>query len=180
MEVEMVHEVVELPEEKQIQVPMITMVHETLEVPQTEYVDYHMRDFVLKFVEVPQVEFVDHHMRVFVLKFMEVPQAEFVDTVVEEPIQQQVQVPMVTMLRKAVEVLHIEYGDNHNHIPEKPVVDQELVEVPQFELVDGFVEVPIQEQLQVPMVASSDTHSVITKMRGYSSSMYFEAVRCGK
>eukprot|EP00969_Alexandrium_andersonii_P110317 4868027-Alexandrium_andersonii.AAC.1 len=86
------------------------------------------------------------------------------DEIVGVPVLQQVQVHMIINVQNPVEVPQIEYD---NHLMCVPV--QMFVHAPQGELVDKFVEVPIREQLQV-----------ITKMRGLSSSLNFEAVRCGK
>jgi hypothetical protein len=82
-----------------------------------------------------------------------------VDKYVEVPVQKQVQVPMVSVVQKLVDVPQVEFVDNHVHIPIQkhrhvPTITkvQKPVEITVIETIEKIVDVPVVKQIEVPQI----------------------------
>jgi hypothetical protein len=145
-QVEIVDKVVEVPVQKQVQVPMITKMQRAVDVPQIQFVD--------KVIEVPTQKQVQVPMITTVQKVVEVPQIEIVDKHVHIPVQKQRHVPVVQRVPKHVEVTVIETVEK---IVDVPVVKQ--VEVPQIQTIEKIVEVPyiqtVEKIVEIPTIGDT-------------------------
>ena len=93
-------EVVHIPVERHVHVPMVQKVQREVQIPQVQYEDQVVEVPIQKQVRVPMVQTVQ--------KSVDIPQVQYVDKVVHIPIQKQVQIPMVETVEKTVEVPQVE------------------------------------------------------------------------
>ena len=122
-------QIVQVPVQKQVQVPVVQKVQKTVKVPQIQYEDEIVQVPVTKQVQVPMVQKVQ--------KTVEVPQVQYEDQIIQVPVAKHVHVPMVQKVQKTIEVPQVQYEDQ---IVDVPV--QKQVHVPMVQKVQKTVEVP--------------------------------------
>ena len=92
-------EIVDVPVQKQRQVPMMQKVQKFVHVPQVQHIDKIVDVPVQKQRQVPEIQIVQ--------KVAEVPQVQFIDKVVDVPVVKNVEVPF-QQVQKMVKVHVIE------------------------------------------------------------------------
>eukprot|EP00438_Fugacium_kawagutii_P011354 Skav212532 [mRNA] locus=scaffold1851:72242:73694:+ [translate_table: standard] len=99
-------EVVEVPVQKQVHVPMVETVQKQVEVPQARVFSHGESSFILGW---------------FILSALgwtaPLHQVQYEDQVVHVPVQKHVHVPMVQTVQKQIEVPQIEYEDQIVEVP---------------------------------------------------------------
>ena len=142
-----------------VQVPCFQTVQKIVDVPQIEYEEQIVEVPVQKHVRVPMIQKVQ--------KMVEVPQIEVEEKIVEVPVQSHVQVPMIQKVQKVVEagfwiselsrrpnllqtlMFWLDLGISAHFVKQPSFLDKK---VPQVEIEEQVVEVPVTKHVQVPMI----------------------------
>merc|ERR1712032_721987 len=109
-QVQIIDKTVEVPVQKQMQVPMVTKVQKEVDVPQIEIVDRHIHIPVQKHRHVPVVQKIQKNVEVTVI--------ETVEKIVDVPVVKQVEVPQIQTIEKIVEVPYIQTMEKIVEVPQ--------------------------------------------------------------